>query len=96
LNNIINVSGIGFFAKYLNKQSKISLQKVIKALQKEYSPEQWLEIKKYHKGASSRKSSNVEDNKHMRATSPCSIRSKKSVFSHEEMKKPQSNSKLRD
>lgn len=51
LNNVFHNSGYNILSKFLLKkgQSKISLQKLIKSIQKNYTESDWLMIKKLHK-----------------------------------------------
>ena len=95
LNNIFNLNGYRHFIKYLSKQgqSKVSLQKAIKSMQKEYTQEEWHMIKKLHKfnANSSRKNSYIEEkvvskHKNSMLSSNMSQNSRQSLPSIEEEK----------
>lgn len=49
LTNIINFSGVSVLTRFMSRTSKLSLSKVVKALQMNYSPDDWMAIKKLHR-----------------------------------------------
>lgn len=63
LGNIFELCGYNHFVKYFKNEesSKISLSKVIKKIQKNFSEEEWSYLKKYHKRSrtNSKKSSTL-------------------------------------
>jgi hypothetical protein len=80
LGNIFQLCGYNHFVQYFKNQenSKISLSKVIKKIQKKFNEEEWNYLKKYHKRSrtNSKKSSTLS---HMSAEEE-----KRSVHSHSE------------
>ena len=51
MNNVFTFAGYQHYIRFLKRsgKSKLSLQKVVKALQKSFSPEDWYYYRKIHK-----------------------------------------------